>query len=229
MVIQQKGDQVSIDNHKFKSIEDLIYNYQIDNGNGAQNEKKISFLKQPIVRQDWELSRDQIKLGQKIGQGNFGDVFEGTMDSNGSKITVAVKIDKSVVYDKEMVKNLCKEARIMRKFEHKNIVKFHGITVDVQPLMLVMELVDGGSLDQFLRKNAGQMYHPDRIKMCCDAARGLEYLHRNGFIHRDVAARNCLITLGRRVKLSDFGLSKEMPVMGSIYMTKASQKLPTRW
>lgn len=95
--------------------------------------------------------------------------------------------------------------------------------------MLLMELVDGGSLDKYLQKNASKITVPERIKMCHDAAKGLEYLHDKGCIHRDVAARNCLVSEGR-CKISDFGLSREMSAVNAKYkLTNLKQKLPIRW
>lgn len=55
--------------------------------------------------------------------------------------------------------------------------------------MLVMELVNGGSLDSYLRKNGANITTKQRVVMCFDAAAGLDYLHTHGCIHRDVAAR----------------------------------------
>uniref|UniRef100_A0A1I7V4G8 Protein kinase domain-containing protein n=1 Tax=Caenorhabditis tropicalis TaxID=1561998 RepID=A0A1I7V4G8_9PELO len=61
--------------------------------------------------------------------------------------------------------------------------------------------------------------------MCLGAARGLQYLHANHCIHRDIAARNCLYSVDKIVKLSDFGLS----VIGNQFKLCTSQKLPIKW
>lgn len=61
--------------------------------------------------------------------------------------------------------------------------------------------------------------------MCLGAAQGLQYLHANHCIHRDIAARNCLYSNDKVVKLSDFGLS----VVGNQYKLCAAQKLPIKW
>ncbi|KAK5974464.1 Protein kinase domain-containing protein, partial [Trichostrongylus colubriformis] len=72
-----------------------------------------------------------------------------------------------------------------------------------------MELVDGGSLDSVLRKHKDDIPLGDLVQYAFGAAKGLEYLHENDCIHRDVAARNCLVS-GTDVKISDFGLSREL-------------------
>jgi serine/threonine protein kinase len=87
----------------------------------------------------------------------------------------------------------------------------------------------GGSLDSYLVKNAPTLTVSKRVQMCFDAAKGLEYLHDKGCIHRDVAARNCLVS-GDRVKISDFGLSRELKAQGDVYkLENLKQKLPIRW
>lgn len=108
-------------------------------------------------------------------------------------------------------------------------MRFYGVAMEREPIMLVMELVDGGSLDKYLQKNAGKIGARDRLNMCYDAAKGLEYLHDKGCIHRDVAARNCLVSEGR-VKISDFGLSKDCASVTTNYkLTNLKVRLPIRW
>ncbi|PIO70875.1 hypothetical protein TELCIR_07250 [Teladorsagia circumcincta] len=98
-----------------------------------------------------------------------------------------------------------------------------------EPIMLVMEMVSGGSLDVHLQKEAAHITKRDRLRYSIGAAKGLEYLHENDCLHRDVAARNCLVHRGD-VKLSDFGLSRELSNRAKKYKLKdMKQRLPIRW
>ena len=109
-----------------------------------------------------------------------------------------------------------------------------GICVQKQPIMIVMELVPGGSLLNYLRNNGNSLtpkcllgnfflkcylfiylfkkychklyFFPG---MCLDAAAGMQYLESKNCIHRDLAARNCLVGDKNTVKISDFGMSRE--------------------
>lgn len=132
----------------------------------------------------------------------------------------------------EQKRKFLQEGRILKQYDHPNIVKLIGICVQKQPIMIVMELVPGGSLLSFLRKNANTLNTKQLMAMCRDAAagkcqihanfihrnklsyfflhfKGMRYLESKNCIHRDLAARNCLIGFENTVKISDFGMSRE--------------------
>lgn len=102
-------------------------------------------------------------------QGNFGDVYKSRLKS--SKLEVAVKTCRLTLPDEQKRKFL-QEGRILKQYDHPNIVKLIGICVQKQPIMIVMELVPGGSLLNYLRKNTATLNIKQLISMCKDAAAG---------------------------------------------------------
>uniref|UniRef100_A0A1I7WMS0 Protein kinase domain-containing protein n=1 Tax=Heterorhabditis bacteriophora TaxID=37862 RepID=A0A1I7WMS0_HETBA len=126
---------------------------------------------------------------------------------------------------KTKIKEMMREARLMRNFKHKNIVRIYGVAVDEQPLYIILELVKGGALNIYLRTNANSVDIREKIAMCLGSALGIEYLHKQNCIHMDLAARNCLYSEDKVVKISDFGLSR----IGSQYTIRTAMKLPIKW
>ncbi|CAB3408822.1 unnamed protein product [Caenorhabditis bovis] len=223
MVVRRYGGKFAIEsNLPFDSITELLafYNYS----NTSEN-KKNRFLKNPIKLHSWEYRHTDIALGQLLGEGAYGEVRTGILKRKNKEVEVAVKLMKGTAdLNKVKIREMMKEARLMRAFKHKNVVRFYGVAVDEQPLYIILELVRGGALNTYLQKNK-KVTTVELMNMCLGAALGLQYLHANNCIHRDIAARNCLYSNDKVVKLSDFGLSR----IGNSYKLCTSQKLPIKW
>lgn len=117
-------------------------------------------------------------------------MYKAQLKNNGQE--VAVKTCKVQIPD-EHKKKFLQEGRILKQYDHPNIVKLIGICVQKQPIMIVMELVPGGSLLTFLRNRGATLKQCQLMAMCRDAAAGMRYLESKNCIHRDLAARNCLV------------------------------------
>ncbi|XP_076239316.1 tyrosine-protein kinase Fer isoform X3 [Calliopsis andreniformis] len=205
----------------FPSIQELI-RHQWVSGLPVTS-RSGAILKTPILRERWELNNDDVILLEKIGRGNFGDVYKAQLKT--CKTEVAVKTCKVTLPDEQKRKFL-QEGRILKQYDHPNIVKLIGICVQKQPIMIVMELVPGGSLLTYLRKNASSITQQEQLRMCKDAAAGMRYLESKYCIHRDLAARNCLVGYESIVKISDFGMSREEE---EYIVSDGMKQIPIKW
>ncbi|KAG7213771.1 hypothetical protein KM043_002993 [Ampulex compressa] len=205
----------------FPSIQELI-RHQWLSGLPVTS-RSGAILKTPILRERWELNNDDVILLEKIGRGNFGDVYKAQLKT--CKTDVAVKTCKVTLPDEQKRKFL-QEGRILKQYDHPNIVKLIGICVQKQPIMIVMELVPGGSLLTYLRKNASTITQREQLRMCKDAAAGMRYLESKYCIHRDLAARNCLVGYESIVKISDFGMSREEE---EYIVSDGMKQIPIKW
>ncbi|CAH2006302.1 unnamed protein product, partial [Acanthoscelides obtectus] len=205
----------------FPSIRELIL-YQYTSGLPVTS-RSGAILYKPIPRERWELNNDDVVLLDKIGRGNFGDVYRAQL-RNSNEI-VAVKTCR-VTLPEEHKKKFLQEGRILKQYDHPNIVKLIGICVQKQPIMIVMELVPGGSLLTFLRKKSSSLTEGQLMKMCLDTAAGMRYLESKNCIHRDLAARNCLVGYNNVVKISDFGMSREEE---EYIVSDGMKQIPIKW
>ncbi|KAI6197361.1 hypothetical protein M3Y94_01214900 [Aphelenchoides besseyi] len=181
-------------------------------------------LRRAIERPAWLLNHDSIKLIRKLGEGAFGEVYLAEFTSGAEKMEVATKTMREEATREARLKFM-KEARLMRKLLHRNIVRIMGVAVHEQPLMIVMELCPGGSLLNHLRKNKGKLTAAIKLRFATEAAAGLAYLEKQNFMHRDIAARNCLLTDKLELKISDFGMSDERTELTD----EKLEKVPVKW
>ncbi|MDO5285951.1 MAG: serine/threonine-protein kinase [Actinomycetia bacterium] len=160
------------------------------------------------------------RLTQRIGAGSFATVWRGHDDD--LDVPVAVKVLADNWADNDDVRHrFLAEARLLRRISDERIVRVYdiGTLPDGRPYF-VMDFANGGSLEQ-LRKQPAE---PGRVlRLCAEAARALEVLHRHRIIHRDVTPGNILLshseTQGVRVLLADLGVAKNMVDRAGATMT----------
>ncbi|XP_061531168.1 focal adhesion kinase 1-like isoform X11 [Phycodurus eques] len=176
--------------------------------------------------QDYEIQRDCIELGRCIGEGQFGDVHQGVYISpENPALSVAVKTCKNSTSDSVREKFL-QEALTMRQFDHPHIVKLMGVITE-NPVWIIMELCTLGELRSFLQVRKYSLDLATLILYSYQLSTALAYLESKRFVHRDIAARNVLVSTVDCVKLGDFGLSRYME--DSSYYKASKGKLPIKW
>ncbi|XP_029176509.1 ALK tyrosine kinase receptor-like isoform X2 [Nylanderia fulva] len=184
-----------------------------------------------------QIPRDYITLVKPLGQGAFGEVFQGVYKyRRDEEHPVAVKTLPSLSTTQAEA-DFMMEALIMSKFNHPNIVHFIGVSFDKHPRYIVLELLAGGDLKNFLREERPRPDRPTSLTMLdlimCgyDVANGCKYMEEARFIHRDIAARNCLLTTkapGRTVKIADFGMARDI-YRSDYYRKGGKAMLPIKW
>ncbi|XP_061599309.1 ALK tyrosine kinase receptor-like [Cololabis saira] len=186
-----------------------------------------------------EVPRRNISLTRGLGHGAFGEVYEGLavgIPGEPSPLQVAVKTLPEVCSEQDELDFLM-EALIISKFSHQNIVRCIGVSLQAMPRFILLELMAGGDLKTFLRETRPRLEQPssltmvDLLNVARDIAKGCQYLEENQFIHRDIAARNCLLTCkgsGRVAKIGDFGMARDI-YRASYYRKGGRAMLPVKW
>eukprot|EP00892_Ulva_mutabilis_P012550 jgi/Ulvmu1/9668/UM055_0006.1 len=170
-----------------------------------------------INHPDWEICPDELTLGAVLGEGEFGIVHAGRW--NGTP--VAIKVFKSSANVRR--EQLASEIAVLLKVHHPNIVQFLGACTRSEPVVVVSEIMDGGSLEDALRLRR-RLPLRRALEIALDCARGLNYIHLanpHAMIHRDLKPSNVMLAgsgtaMGKDellldtgiAKLTDFGLSK---------------------
>lgn len=156
-----------------------------------------------------EVIADRFVVMKMLGQGGMGRVYRAhdkLLDRD-----VAVKLLNRELKDDYFVRRFQQEARAASQLKHSNIlcVLDFGLVSQTQPY-LVMEWVDGSTLDQCIVRN-GKFSVRHAVEICIRLAEGMQHAHRNGIIHRDLKPSNIMLSkseLGERVLILDFGIAK---------------------
>ncbi|KAK4378190.1 hypothetical protein RND71_000052 [Anisodus tanguticus] len=152
----------------------------------------------------WEIDHQLLKFEYKIASGSYGDLYKGTYCSQ----EVAIKILKSERLNTELQTEFAQEVYIMRKVRHKNVVQFIGACTRPPNLCIVTEYMSGGSVYDYLHKQKGSFKLPTLLKVAVDVSKGMNYLHQNNIIHRDLKAANLLMDENEVIKVADFGVAR---------------------
>ena len=149
-----------------------------------------------------ELLDGRYRLGTLLGRGGMSDVFRAVDEVNSTD--VAIKVVRSP--DREYAQRLAQEAQALRRFSHPGLVQLFETGVNGDMAYLVMEFVDGPSLDQVLRQ--GPLTTAEAASVGSSLADALAYAHAQGVVHRDVKPANILIGPDGLARLTDFGIAR---------------------
>lgn len=142
-----------------------------------------------------------------LGAGGMGEVFRA--DDTILSRHVAIKaLPDLLARDPERLARLEREARLLASLNHTNIATIHGLERSEERRFLVMELVEGETLDRRIAK--GPIPVDETLDICLQIAEGLEAAHEKGIVHRDLKPANVMITPQGRIKILDFGLARAL-------------------
>uniref|UniRef100_A0A914PVU1 Protein kinase domain-containing protein n=1 Tax=Panagrolaimus davidi TaxID=227884 RepID=A0A914PVU1_9BILA len=186
-------------------------------------------LKDPVLRQTWSLQIEQLKLGAKLGHGEFSDVIAGELLLWDGKYKVAIKRIKATKLTNDSKIALLREAFIMRRLNHPHVLRLFGVQTIQDPIMIVVEFAAGNSLKKKL-KNQDKAPTPDeQERYVYEIVDGMQYLESQWVVHKDLAARNCLLDAKGSIKIADFGLSTIAENVPKTQKSHGKATLPLRW
>ncbi|XP_046427301.1 tyrosine-protein kinase Src42A isoform X2 [Neodiprion pinetum] len=213
----------------FRTLQELVEHYSKDADGLCVNlckpcvqvEKPVTEGLSHRTRDQWEIDRSSLKFVRKLGQGQFGEVWEGLWNNT---TPVAIKTLKPGTMDP---KDFLAEAQIMKKLRHAKLIQLYAVCTMEEPIYIITELMRNGSLLEFLQGKGRGLKLAQLIDMSAQIAAGMAYLESQNYIHRDLAARNVLVADSNIVKIADFGLARL--IKEDEYEARIGARFPIKW
>ncbi|MDD7220287.1 MAG: Stk1 family PASTA domain-containing Ser/Thr kinase [Clostridia bacterium] len=171
---------------------------------------------------------ERYEILEKIGTGGMADVYKAK-DHKLNRF-VAVKVLKSEFReDTTFIKKFRSEAQAAAVLTHPNIVNVFDVGDDEGVYYIVMELIEGITLKEYISKK-GKLSIKEATSIAIQVSMGLEAAHSHGIVHRDVKPQNIIISMDGKVKVTDFGIARAASsntissnVMGSVHYSSPEQ------
>jgi len=161
----------------------------------------------------WKVSFTDMELIERIGKGNFGEVWKGKY------LGLEVAIKKLFFVDDDfMQKYIEREMDTLRGLNHPNIVQLMGLCTETGDIYIITEFVGGGNLRHILKSDM-ELSWEKRLGFALDVALAMTYLHHKDIMHRDLKSANLLVSSDWKIKVCDFGLARNSPSEGEKFIT----------
>ncbi|KAL4590281.1 hypothetical protein LXL04_003208 [Taraxacum kok-saghyz] len=196
---------------------------------------KSSIQALPTIRPAGKMKNEEAgsqirwRKGELIGCGAFGRVYMGMNLDSGELLAVkqVSVVVNTASKDKTQahIRELEEEVKLLKNLSHPNIVRYLGTAREEESLNIFLEFVPGGSISSLLGKFGS--FPESVIRMYTkQLLLGLEYLHKNGIMHRDIKGANILVDNKGRIKLADFGASKKVVELATMTGAKSMKGTP---
>ncbi|TKS76906.1 Tyrosine-protein kinase HCK [Collichthys lucidus] len=209
----------------FTTLQELVAHYK-KQGDGLCQTLTSPCLspkpEKPWEKDAWEIPRSSLKLERRLGAGQFGEVWMATYNKH---TKVAVKTMKP---GSMSVEAFMGEANLMKSLQHDKLVRLHAVVTKEEPIYIITEFMEKGSLLDFLKSDEGNRVQlPKLIDFSAQTAEGMAYIEQRNYIHRDLRAANILVNKALVCKIADFGLARI--IEDNEYTAREGAKFPIKW
>jgi serine/threonine protein kinase len=142
-----------------------------------------------------------------LGAGGMGTVYLAEHVKLGRQVAIK-SLHAQFVNSEEIRTRFIHEAKVMAQLQHPNIVTLYDYVETETGLFLIIELVDGKPIDDYIKQVSGPIEEGKAIEMMHDILEGFQYAHEKGLVHRDIKPSNLVVADKNKVKILDFGIAK---------------------
>ncbi|NWQ60748.1 LCK kinase, partial [Neopipo cinnamomea] len=175
----------------------------------------------PWWQDEWEVPRESLKLVEKLGAGQFGEVWMGFYNGH-TKVAV-----KSLKAGSMSPSAFLAEANLMKNLQHPRLVRLYAV-VTKEPIYIITEYMEKGSLVDFLKTSEGVKLSINKLlDMAAQISEGMAFIEAKNYIHRDLRAANILVSDALCCKIADFGLARL--IEDNEYTAREGAKFPIKW
>lgn len=139
-----------------------------------------------------------------VGSGGMSHVYKAR-DLKENRFVAIKVLREEFDSDEDFLRRFRREAESLQRLNHPNLVTTYDVQVETPPYYIVMELVEGTTLDRLI--GSGKMSYEQVVNFACQIAKALEHAHANKVIHRDIKPHNILVDQNGIIKLTDFGIA----------------------
>ncbi|KAL2506776.1 Mitogen-activated protein kinase kinase kinase 3 [Abeliophyllum distichum] len=200
-----------------------------------EEEAPLKKMKEDMIQASGTIEKVKMKeasirwrKGEMIGCGAFGRVYMGMNLDSGELLAVkevAIGANSASKKAQDQLLELEKEVNLLKNLSHPNIVRYLGTAREDDSLHILLEFVPGGSISSLLGKFGS--FPESVIRMYTkQLLLGLEYLHKNKIMHRDIKGANILVDNKGCIKLADFGASKKVEALATVTGAKSMKGTP---
>ncbi|XP_049610993.1 tyrosine-protein kinase HCK [Syngnathus scovelli] len=209
----------------FSTLQDLVKHYK-KQGDGLCQPLTNPCLspkpEKPWEKDAWEIQRSSLKLEKRLGAGQFGEVWLATYNKH-TKVAVKTMKPGSMSVEAFMA-----EANLMKTLQHDKLVRLHAVVTKEEPIYIITELMEKGSLLDFLKSDEGSRIPlPKLIDFSAQIAEGMAFIEQRNYIHRDLRAANILVNKALVCKIADFGLARI--IEDNEYTAREGARFPIKW
>uniref|UniRef100_A0A8C3U283 Tyrosine-protein kinase n=1 Tax=Catharus ustulatus TaxID=91951 RepID=A0A8C3U283_CATUS len=211
--------------NNFNTLQELVQYYKGQSDGLCQkltHPCRVPKPQKPWEKDAWEIPRESLSLERKLGAGQFGEVWMATYNKH---TKVAVKTMKP---GSMSVEAFLEEANLMKTLQHDKLVKLHAVVTREEPIFIITEFMEKGSLLDFLKTDEGnKLLLPKLIDFSAQIAEGMAFIEKRNYIHRDLRAANILVSAALVCKIADFGLARV--IEDTEYTAREGAKFPIKW